>query len=131
MRILLLSQQDPLEEAMATHSSILFWRTPWTEKPGRQQSIGSQRIRHDWTYLVHIYLNNCIFMLYDCCFLTQKSQSWSLMKRHSLGLDLYKLILFSKFIIIVFNFLFFLFNSMSLPGMWLKLSCFYNQAGIS
>ena len=38
-------QEDPL--GMATHSSILAWRTPWTEEPGRLQSIGSQRVRHN------------------------------------------------------------------------------------
>ena len=38
---------DPLEEDMATHSSILAWRIPWTEEPGRLQSMGSQRVRHD------------------------------------------------------------------------------------
>ena len=37
----------PLEEGMATHSSILAWRTPWTEKPGGLQSTGSQRVGHD------------------------------------------------------------------------------------
>ena len=37
-----LSQEDPLEEGMATHSSILAWRSPWTEEPGGLQSIGSQ-----------------------------------------------------------------------------------------
>ena len=42
-----LGQEDPLEEGMATHSSILAWRIPWTEEPGRLQSIGSQRVRHD------------------------------------------------------------------------------------
>ena len=42
-----LSQEDPLDEGMATHASILAWRLPWTEKPGRLQSIGSQRVRHD------------------------------------------------------------------------------------
>ena len=36
---------------MATHSSILAWRIPWTEEPGRQQSIGSQRVGHDWSKL--------------------------------------------------------------------------------
>ena len=36
-----------LEEGMATHSSILDWRIPWTEEPGRLQFIGSQRVRHD------------------------------------------------------------------------------------
>ena len=39
-----LSQEDPLEEGMATYSSILVWRIPWTEEPGRLQSIMSQRI---------------------------------------------------------------------------------------
>ena len=39
----------PLEEGMATHSSILAWRIPWTEESGRLQSMGSQRVGHDWT----------------------------------------------------------------------------------
>ena len=39
--------EDPLEEEMATHSSILAWRIPWTEKPGRLQFMVLQRIRHD------------------------------------------------------------------------------------
>ena len=38
----------PLEEGMASHSSILAWRIPWTEEPGGLQSTGSQRVRHDW-----------------------------------------------------------------------------------
>ena len=42
-----LGQEDPLEEGMATHSSILAWRIPWTEEPGRLQSMGSQRVGHD------------------------------------------------------------------------------------
>ena len=41
-----LGQEDPLEEGMATHSSILAWRIPWTEEPGGLQSMGSQRVRH-------------------------------------------------------------------------------------
>ena len=44
-------QEDPLEEGMATHSSILAWRIPQTEEPGRLQSTGSQRVRHDWSDL--------------------------------------------------------------------------------
>ena len=43
----ILGQEDPLEEGMATHSSILAWRIPWTEEPGRLPSRGSQRIGHD------------------------------------------------------------------------------------
>ena len=42
-----LGGEDPLEEGRATHSSILAWRIPWTEEPGRVQSMGSQRVRHD------------------------------------------------------------------------------------
>ena len=42
-----LGWEDPLEEGMATHSSILAWRIPWTEEPGGLQPIGSQRVRHD------------------------------------------------------------------------------------
>ena len=42
-----LGQEDSLEEEMATHSSILTWRIPWTEEPGGLQSTGSQRIGHD------------------------------------------------------------------------------------
>ena len=42
-----LGQEDPLEEGMATHSSILAWRIPWTEEPDRVQSMGSPRVRQD------------------------------------------------------------------------------------
>ena len=40
-------REDPLEKEMVTHSSILAWRIPWTEKPGRLQSTGLQRVGHD------------------------------------------------------------------------------------
>ena len=42
-----LDQEDPLEKGMAVHSRILAWRIPWTEEPGRLQSMGSQRVGHD------------------------------------------------------------------------------------
>ena len=42
-----LGWEDPLEEGMATHSGIFAWRIPWTEEPGRLQSIGLQRVGHD------------------------------------------------------------------------------------
>ena len=44
-------QEEPLEKGMATHSSILAWRIPWTEEPGRLLSMGSHRVRHDWSDL--------------------------------------------------------------------------------
>ena len=47
MRVQSLAQEDPLEEGMATHSSILAWRIPWREEPGGLQSMGLQRVRHN------------------------------------------------------------------------------------
>ena len=43
-----LNKEDTLEEEMAAHSSVLAWKIPWTEEPGRLQSMGSQRVRQDW-----------------------------------------------------------------------------------
>ena len=49
IRVWSLGQEDPLEEGMATHFNILAWRISWTEEPGGLQSIGSQRVRHEWS----------------------------------------------------------------------------------
>ena len=46
-RVRSLGWEDPLEKEMATHSSTLAWKIPWTEEPGRLQSMGLQRVRHD------------------------------------------------------------------------------------
>ena len=46
-RVQFLDQEDSLEKGMATHSSILAWRIPWTEEPGGPQSIGSHRVGHN------------------------------------------------------------------------------------
>ena len=51
-----LSREDPLEKAMATHSSVLAWKIPWTEEPGRLQSMGPQRVWHDWATSLHFTL---------------------------------------------------------------------------
>ena len=57
-------QEDALEEGMATHSSILIWRIPWTEEHGGLQSLGLQRVEHDWRQFsthaiyIHIYIYN-------------------------------------------------------------------------
>ena len=48
MQVWFLGWEDPLEKEMATHSSILDWKIPWSEEPGRLQSMGSQKVRHDW-----------------------------------------------------------------------------------
>ena len=62
-----LGREDPLEKGMDTQSSILAWRIPWTGEPGRLQSMGSQRVRHNWA-MKHIF----IFMLCAVlCLVTQ------------------------------------------------------------
>ena len=48
-----LDWENPLEKGMATHSSTLAWRIPWTEEPGWLQSMGSQRVGHDWVTFTH------------------------------------------------------------------------------
>ena len=55
---------DPLEEGMATHSSILAWRIPWTEEPGGLRFIGLQRIEHDWSDLAHVHTFYTLATLY-------------------------------------------------------------------
>ena len=50
-----LGWEDPLEEGMATHSSILAWKIPWTEQPCGLQSLGSQRVGHDWAINTHTH----------------------------------------------------------------------------
>ena len=52
-RVQPLGQEDPLEEGVATHFSILSWRIPWTEESGGLQSMGSQRVGHDGNNLAH------------------------------------------------------------------------------
>ena len=49
-----LGQEDPLEKAMAPHFSTLAWKIPWMEECGRLQSMGSQRVRHDWATSLHV-----------------------------------------------------------------------------
>ena len=61
---LILGWENPLEEGMATHSSIPAWRIPWTEEPGGLQSIWSQRVRNNWGDLAHL-------RWYSCCSVAQ------------------------------------------------------------
>ena len=51
-----LGWEDALKVGMVTHSSILAWRIPWTEEPGGLQSIGSKRVRYNWSSLAHTYM---------------------------------------------------------------------------
>ena len=56
-RVWSLGWEDPLEKEMATHSSTLAWKIPWTEEPGRLKSMGSQRVGHDWATSLLIILD--------------------------------------------------------------------------
>ena len=58
-----LGQEDPLEKEMATNSSILAWRIPWTEKPGRLKPMGSQRIGHNQVTNTHNTLYKAIWLI--------------------------------------------------------------------
>ena len=70
-RVRSLGREDPLEKEMATHSSTLAWRIPWTEKPGRLQSTGSQRVGHDWATSLHLTHFNTATFETLCTALTQ------------------------------------------------------------
>ena len=61
-----LGWEDPLEKEMATHSSTLAWRIPWTEEPGGVQSMVSQRVKHDWATnaFIHVCVCVCVHHLY-------------------------------------------------------------------
>ena len=77
-----LDWEDPLEEGMATHSSILAWRIPWTEEPGGLQSMGSHRVRHDWatntfTLQSFTYFTNLTLLISFISLITWKNLSQS------------------------------------------------------
>ena len=55
-----LDQEDPLEKEMASHSNILAWIIHWTEEPGGPQSMGSQRVRHDWANFTSSFVSSII-----------------------------------------------------------------------
>ena len=55
-----LGWEDPLEKEMAIHSSTIAWKIPWTEEPGRLQSMRSQRVGHDW-FISYIFLHYLVF----------------------------------------------------------------------
>ena len=60
MKVQFLDQEDPLDKGMTTQSSILAWRIPWREEPGRIQSMGSHRVRHNWSNLAHTHAQTAI-----------------------------------------------------------------------
>ena len=80
-----LGQEDPLEKEMATHSSTLAWKIPWTEKPGRLQSMGSQRVRHDWaTSLYLLFEENIIKITVTFKWFLKETHSFRNQKKNTL-----------------------------------------------
>ena len=79
-----LGWEDPLDKEMATHSSTLVWKIPWTEELGRLQSLGPQRAGHDFTFTFMVDLLCCIIssvqqsdmVIYILSFLTLKQRVW-------------------------------------------------------
>ena len=84
MQVWSLGLEDPLEKNMATHSSILAWRIPWTEETGRLYSKGSQRGGHGWSNLarMHTFENTALKYYLDCWVF------WHPLKFHTLGEEL-------------------------------------------
>ena len=77
-----LGQEDPLKKEMTIHSSTVAWKIPWIEKPGRLQSMGSQRVGHDWATSLHFHvlstysrLKSSLYQIYRQYFI--KSQIFS------------------------------------------------------
>ena len=62
IRVRSLGSEDPRGKGMATHSSILVWKIPWTEEPGRLQSMGLQRVRHNRATNTYLQKNLAIFL---------------------------------------------------------------------
>ena len=62
-RVQSLGQEDLLEKGMATQSSILAWKIPWMEEPGRLQSMGSQRVGHDWVTSFSFHFHFAMFAM--------------------------------------------------------------------
>ena len=73
-----LGREDPLEKEMATHSSTLAWKIRWMEKPGRLQSMWSQRVRHDWASSLSLFTFTC---RHKECMLTKAWQKWQRTRR--------------------------------------------------
>ena len=82
-----LGREDTPEKEMATHSSILAWRNPWREEPGRLQSTGLQRVGHDWATSLHYIAGGAWFYQWLSCialpiFLQKSSIDWTNLVQH-------------------------------------------------
>ena len=76
MQVWSLGWEDPLEKGMAILSSILSWRIPWTKEPGGLQSMGSQRVGHDWVANTHTHTHTSFFGSLATSFTTWETFPW-------------------------------------------------------
>ena len=87
-----LGREDPLEKEIATHSSTLAWKIPWMEKPGRLQSMGSQRVGHDWATSLSFFSTGLYI-----CFCASTILPWWLWKSEVRKVDSSTFILLSQY----------------------------------
>ena len=123
-----LGQEDLLDKKMAPHSSILAWKIPWTEQPGRLQSMGSRRVGHDWATSLYTYTHLQNFkvsktQIYtipkdECVSIFSSSIDWG--QRGAGGGHSFKITVYSKILLI----LHFLFLS---PNKFRRLSVFSSK----
>ena len=90
-----LGWEDPLKKGMATHSSILAWRTPWTGEPGGLHSMGSQRVGHDWATNTTMTVSETILFIFSLAYYYHLLLEYQLYRNRDLGF------LFNFFISIV------------------------------
>ena len=84
-RIWSLGWKDPLEKRLATHSSIFVWRIPWTEEPGGLQSMGSQKVGHNWatnTFTFRLHIHTLSILHTYTCNSHSKDLLWGLFIRY-------------------------------------------------
>ena len=86
-----LGQEDPLEKEMETHSSILAWKIPWTEEPGGPQSMGSQKVGHNWVTNTHTHTHTHVYMYvinavsqFSCSVVSDSATPWTAAHQASL-----------------------------------------------
>ena len=82
-----LGREDPLEKEMAIYSSTLAWKIPWTEEPGRLQSMGSQRVRHDWATSLPLSLYTIMIRFYILIIKWVLTTIWSNQKSQTLLME--------------------------------------------
>ena len=92
-----LGQKDPLQEGMVTHSSILAWRIPWTEEPGRLWSVESQWVGHNWSNLASTHASESYLFLSLSLFPCDSKERFLSAWRISVGLNLSLSLLGSPF----------------------------------